>query len=61
MPISRSPKKLGPEANDGDVVYLLVTHTHQHLGQSMAYARMNGVVPPWTIPAQKKNAGQTQE
>ena len=22
-------------------------HIHEHLGQSIAYARMNGVVPPW--------------
>jgi len=24
-----------------------LTHIHEHLGQSIAYARMNGVVPPW--------------
>jgi uncharacterized damage-inducible protein DinB len=24
------------------------THLHEHLGQSIAYARMNGVVPPWS-------------
>jgi uncharacterized damage-inducible protein DinB len=58
---AKPEKKLGPDANDGDVVYLLVTHAHEHLGQSIAYARMNGVVPPWSIKAQKKNAGQTQE
>jgi len=27
---------------------LLVTHMHEHLGQSIAYARINGVVPPWS-------------
>jgi uncharacterized damage-inducible protein DinB len=47
--------KLGPDANYGDVVYLLVTHAHEHLGQSIAYARVNGVVPPWTAEAAKKN------
>lgn len=25
-----------------------VTHMHEHLGQSIAYARMNGIVPPWS-------------
>ncbi len=25
-----------------------VTHLHEHLGQSVAYARANGVVPPWS-------------
>jgi uncharacterized damage-inducible protein DinB len=26
----------------------VLTHLHEHLGQSIAYARMNGVVPPWS-------------
>jgi len=52
---ARPEKKLGPEANSGDVVYLLVTHAHEHLGQAIADARMNGIVPPWTAEAMKKN------
>jgi uncharacterized damage-inducible protein DinB len=44
--------KLGPDANYGDVIYILVTHAHEHLGQSIAYARMNGVIPPWTAAAE---------
>jgi uncharacterized damage-inducible protein DinB len=24
------------------------THMHEHLGQAIAYARMNGVTPPWS-------------
>jgi uncharacterized damage-inducible protein DinB len=48
--------KLGPDANDGDVVYILVTHAHEHLGQAIAYARMNGVIPPWTAEQMKKAA-----
>jgi len=47
--------KLGPDANQGDVVYLMVTHAHEHLGQAIANARANGIVPPWTAAAQKKN------
>ena len=30
----------------------LLSHMHEHLGQSIAYARMEGIVPPWTA-AQK--------
>ena len=30
------------------VLLALLSHTHEHLGQSIAYARMVGVVPPWT-------------
>jgi uncharacterized damage-inducible protein DinB len=50
-------KKFGPDATEGDIVYLIVTHTHEHLGQSIAYARMNGVVPPWTAAAEAKAKG----
>lgn len=26
----------------------LLNHNHEHLGQAIAYARMNGVTPPWS-------------
>jgi uncharacterized damage-inducible protein DinB len=30
-------------------VYLrMLAHANEHMGQSIAYARMNGVVPPWS-------------
>jgi uncharacterized damage-inducible protein DinB len=48
--------KLGPQANAGDVVYILVADAHEHLGQAVAYARVNGIVPPWTAEAQRKAA-----
>jgi len=48
--------KLGPQANAGDVVYILVSDNHEHLGQSIAYARENGITPPWTVAAQKAAA-----
>ena len=38
----------------------LASHSHEHLGQLIAYARMNKVTPPWTareIAEQKKKAG----
>ena len=30
-----------------DVILAMTVHCHNHLGQSIAYARMNGVKPPW--------------
>jgi uncharacterized damage-inducible protein DinB len=48
--------KLGPQANAGDVVYILVADAHEHLGQAVAYARENDIVPPWTAEAKKKAA-----
>jgi hypothetical protein len=53
--------KLGPQANAGDVVYILVADAHEHLGQAIGYARMNGIVPPWTAEAQKKAAEKKAE
>lgn len=31
-----------------DLLLLELEHSHEHLGQSIAYARMNGVKPPWS-------------
>lgn len=33
-------------------VWLITTmHLHEHLGQAIAYARTNGIVPPWSQPS----------
>lgn len=53
--------KLGPQANAGDVIYILVADAHEHLGQSIAYARENGIVPPWTVETQKQAAEKKAE
>jgi uncharacterized damage-inducible protein DinB len=35
--------------------FVVITgHFGEHLGQSIAYARMNGIVPPWTEEAQQQ-------
>jgi uncharacterized damage-inducible protein DinB len=33
-----------------DVLLILLSHSHEHLGQLIAYGRSNGVVPPWSQP-----------
>jgi len=38
----------GRDTNRLSAALLLQTHVHEHLGQSIAYARTNGVVPPWS-------------
>jgi len=53
--------KLGPQANAGDVVYILVADAHEHLGQAIAYARENGVIPPWTVEAKKAAEKKAEE
>ena len=51
-------KQFGPEASEGDIVFLIVADAHEHLGQAVAYARMNGIVPPWTAAQMKKQVQQ---
>jgi uncharacterized damage-inducible protein DinB len=34
-----------------DGMYLrIIVHANEHMGQLIAYARMNGIVPPWSKP-----------
>jgi uncharacterized damage-inducible protein DinB len=41
-------KMLGTDTTERGAFMSALNHLHEHLGQSIAYARMNGVVPPWT-------------
>jgi hypothetical protein len=38
----------GQERSVNEAVFLITTDMHEHLGQAIAYARMNHVVPPWS-------------
>lgn len=38
----------GQPATNRQVLTLLVSHMHEHLGQAIAYARVNGITPPWS-------------
>jgi len=44
-------RKVKIEGRDADVdgMYLrIIVHANEHMGQLVAYARMNGIVPPWS-------------
>lgn len=41
-------KLFGQDTTKRAAMLMYVTHMHEHLGQSVAYARSNGVVPPWS-------------
>lgn len=47
--IARQTRLYGRTLGEGAVLLQLVAHMNEHLGQSIAYARMNGVVPPWSM------------
>jgi len=58
----RSVQMFGKPASVRAVCLTMVTHMHEHLGQSIAYARVNAIVPPWTAreeeaAKQKKASG----
>ena len=45
----KAPVKLfGRDMTKEEAVRYLFADQHEHLGQSIAYARSNGVVPPWS-------------
>jgi uncharacterized damage-inducible protein DinB len=51
MPDSDLDKQLdlfGGKKTERGILLFMIRHMAEHLGQSIAYARMNGIVPPWT-------------
>ena len=56
--LNKEIQMFGMKTSVRNALFILLGHIHEHLGQSIAYARTNGVVPPWTEEeqAQMKNA-----
>ena len=48
LDMKKSVKFTGADTNIEGIMVHLISHTNEHLGQSIAYARMNGIVPPWS-------------
>lgn len=46
--LSEETELYGRTVNGQAVLLQLITHKSEHVGQSIAYARMNGIVPPWS-------------
>ncbi len=40
-------KMFGQDTTARGALHMMLGHAHEHLGQSIAYARVNGVTPPW--------------
>lgn len=46
--LTRTVSLYGRDVPGWSVLFQLVAHMNEHVGQSIAYARMNGIVPPWS-------------
>jgi uncharacterized damage-inducible protein DinB len=46
--LEKSVELFGQNTTYRDVFFTATMHLHEHLGQSIAYARVNGIVPPWS-------------
>jgi|HubBroStandDraft_3_1064219.scaffolds.fasta_scaffold02705_3 uncharacterized damage-inducible protein DinB len=44
---------MGRKATVRMILLGTAVHSHEHLGQAIAYARTNGIVPPWSQPQPK--------
>jgi uncharacterized damage-inducible protein DinB len=52
--LDKPVKFFGSDSTVRGVLLTAANHEHEHLGQSIAYARVNGIVPPWTAEQQKR-------
>jgi uncharacterized damage-inducible protein DinB len=59
--LEKSMDWFGGKNTERGVLLFIVRHGAEHLGQSIAYSRMAGVVPPWTVDAQKTKAERKAE
>ncbi len=49
---SKPTKLFGKAVTVDGVLLRILAHNHEHMGQLIAYARVNGVVPPWSAGTQ---------
>lgn len=50
--LDKPVKFFGQPSTVRNVLYIVGTHQHEHFGLTIAYARINSVVPPWTAARQ---------
>jgi uncharacterized damage-inducible protein DinB len=62
--LDKATKMFGKDSTIRNVLFIMQVHQSEHLGQSIAYARSVGVVPPWTAErqaAQQKKEAETKK
>jgi uncharacterized damage-inducible protein DinB len=56
--LNNAQKMFGQDTTVRGAFFLVTGHFGEHLGQSIAYARQNGIVPPWTEERTKQEAAK---
>lgn len=46
--LQKKVKIFGDDATEDAIFLRIIVHNNEHMGQLIAYARMTGVVPPWS-------------
>ena len=54
--LGKSLDWFGGKNTERGILLFMTRHTAEHLGQSIAYARSVGIVPPWTEDQQRQEA-----
>jgi uncharacterized damage-inducible protein DinB len=54
-------KMFGRDTTQRGAFIMIMGRMGEHLGQSIAYARMNGVVPPWTADAEQQKSADKRK
>jgi hypothetical protein len=55
--LNREVEVFGMTFSVRNFIVTMIAHCHEHLGQGIAYARMNKIVPPWS-QEQEDNEGE---
>ena len=50
--LDKPVKMMNRDGTVREAIFFVAAHQPEHLGQSIAYARMNNIVPPWTAERQ---------
>jgi uncharacterized damage-inducible protein DinB len=56
--LDNAQKMFGQDTTVRGAFFLVTGHFGEHLGQSIAYARQNDIVPPWTEERMKQEAAK---
>jgi len=59
--LDKSLDWFGGKNTERGILLFITRHAAEHLGQSISYARMVGVVPPWTEEAQRPQKPKAEE